>query len=415
MLPDHSEPKKRRPQKRKSCIECIQAKRRCDCGGPACVRGVKQKLACRYVPSPSPAVQELSANNIASNEQLNNEFCWPTLFPELQRNDVALLEQYSSLENFENGSFDVFSGPHGMVGPNFNTSKFTLPSPVPYTPSQPAITASSSGLPGFAASRLDYGLEQLKLAPSTMVYKMETPWSHHLLYEEYMPQSMHDALGVCALYLTKNDMNSSFVFKHIELGVQKLLESPVPEKPIELLARVHALLLYQIIRVFDGDILARAQAERDISHLENMAYSLQSIANQQEALPPFLPLYPTETAKGLWKTWFLQESARRTFLICFFYLALYCLVKGKKSFCQDNTALPSTFTASSHLWHARSVLDFAIAWKERHHFVITDLSYDELRKVGTPEDIETFGKILLVSDMGIDDTKGWLYTRNGCF
>lgn len=45
-------------------------------------------------------------------------------------------------------------------------------------------------LSAVAYSRIGYGIEQLKLAVSTMVLATQTPWSHPLLYEDFMPRCL---------------------------------------------------------------------------------------------------------------------------------------------------------------------------------------------------------------------------------
>lgn len=46
-------------------------------------------------------------------------------------------------------------------------------------------------LPTILGSRLNYGISELKMAPSKMVLHNQTPWSHPLLYADKMPASMH--------------------------------------------------------------------------------------------------------------------------------------------------------------------------------------------------------------------------------
>jgi hypothetical protein len=64
-----------------------------------------------------------------------------------------------------------------------------------------------------------------------------------------------DALAVCSLYLAKNDTNSKFVLRHIRLRAKELLAGPSPGTSLDILSRAQALLLYQIILVFDGDVI----------------------------------------------------------------------------------------------------------------------------------------------------------------
>lgn len=61
-------------------------------------------------------------------------------------------------------------------------------------------------------------------------------------------------MAACSLYLAKNDTNSGFVLRHVRLRAKELLSNPSPCTPLEILSRAQALLLYQIILVFDGDV-----------------------------------------------------------------------------------------------------------------------------------------------------------------
>ena len=63
-----------------------------------------------------------------------------------------------------------------------------------------------------------------------------------------------DAHAACAMYMAKNDINKQMVFRAIEVRAKELLKHSKSMTPIEILARVQSLLLYQIIRLYDGDV-----------------------------------------------------------------------------------------------------------------------------------------------------------------
>lgn len=65
-----------------------------------------------------------------------------------------------------------------------------------------------------------------------------------------------DAHAACALYITKNDTNANFVAKHIMGRAKELADSPMSTSPNEILARAHALILYQIMLIFGSDVSA---------------------------------------------------------------------------------------------------------------------------------------------------------------
>lgn len=56
------------------------------------------------------------------------------------------------------------------------------------------------------------------------------------------------------MYIAKNDVNKMMIFRAIDRGATELVQSAQSTAPIELLARTQALLMYQIIRLFDGDV-----------------------------------------------------------------------------------------------------------------------------------------------------------------
>jgi hypothetical protein len=57
------------------------------------------------------------------------------------------------------------------------------------------------------------------------------------------------------------------VLQTLDIGIKELLEAErcrTSATPVEKLARTQALFLYQIIRLFDGNIMLRSQGEKDI-------------------------------------------------------------------------------------------------------------------------------------------------------
>src|SRR6478752_6041213 len=108
-----------------------------------------------------------------------------------------------------------------------------------------------------------------------------------------------DAHSSCALYMAKNRVNSPIIFRSIESRVNDLLSAPPPITPLDCLAHTQALILYQIIRLYDGDIGARTSAERIIPAIEASAMSLFSYAQFDiEGTPGTLPLYPIAPTKA---------------------------------------------------------------------------------------------------------------------
>jgi hypothetical protein len=162
-------------------------------------------------------------------------------------------------------------------------------------------------------------------------------------------------------------------------------------------------------------ILARAQAETAIPQLESFALSIKSLLNEEEEIiPSTIQIYPAGVANTAWKDWIFRESARRTFLICYFFLSLYHSLKGNGPYCHDHPNVTSEWTASAHLWNASSVFDFTIAWKEKRHLIIRNLDHMPLLLDGDPSEVDIFGRIVIITQLGIDDARGWFHSRGGC-
>jgi hypothetical protein len=217
--------------------------------------------------------------------------------------------------------------------------------------------------------------------------------------------------------MAKTPANSDVIYRSIEHRIQDVIRTPIPANPFDLLARVHALLLYQIIRLFDGDIRARVSAEATRPALETASDELfKHVRLHEDPFPDitggsFLhdtnnmnvndpsstaitdvtrpgldshfdllqkPLRgagaaPSEAIAKFWRTWLWQESARRTFLMVAFFMQAYRLINREPMVgCDGKLHLCHMFTISAHLWRANDAFEFAQKWKEKRHFVVAN-------------------------------------------
>ncbi|KAM0492741.1 hypothetical protein ACHAP6_000894 [Verticillium nonalfalfae] len=137
--------------------------------------------------------------------------------------------------------------------------------------------------------------------------------------------------------------------------------------PLDKLARTQALLIYQQIRIFDGDIGLREQAERDIGTLEAWLEDLETYRD------------------NLAELWLLEES----------------LVAMLKTVGIGGTPLPGRFaavhrwTASKHLWEADSSPAFMKAWREEKQYIVQNLSIQRLPGSIKATDTDHMIKLLL--------------------
>lgn len=196
----------------------------------------------------------------------------------------------------------------------------------------------------------------------------------------------------------------------------ELLMSPLPADSLEMLAHIQALILYLIMRLFDNDSRTCASADTIVPVLETAGFALLNHIDWDLTSAPAqateLALYPITSTRTFWDAWIFQESARRTFLITFLFIQVYrVLSRHPNLHCDGKLNLCHAWTFSAHLWQARDAFDFAVAWRDQTHFVVTNADFSEVLGNAKADDIDKFGKIFITALLGIDEAKGWLYTR----
>lgn len=77
---------------------------------------------------------------------------------------------------------------------------------------------------------------------------------HRMKYYISNTRKHLDAYAACTMYLTKTDSNKMMVYRAVERNATDLSQCPQGTTPIEILARTQSQLLYQLIRLFDGDV-----------------------------------------------------------------------------------------------------------------------------------------------------------------
>ncbi|UQC90320.1 uncharacterized protein CLUP02_15850 [Colletotrichum lupini] len=418
------------PPRRKTCTACTKAKRRCDHGQPACLRCSRRNIACDYSAPPIPIRSKASNRDLVvrapkPRRQHHQSSAAPSPVPLLDDNagSSASLIPWSQnpdllpldMGDLEDANFDL-AFDELITSDAFLEGALIAPplTPKPDDMLVPSYDSAPGSLESVIANRLQYALDEIEKVPTTVVMENQAPWSHPCLYRAHMPRDMQDAQACCALYIAKNKINSSFVLRTIQARAHELLASPMPKNRLDILARFHAILLYQIIRLFDGDISMRASAQHTLSSLEHTILALLPFVKWEPEQPATGPAqdYTACPTKDFWQEWIFQESARRTiFFTCFFLVAYSALVGTLTNGCEERYVFCQSWTMSAHLWKAPTVVDFAVAWKEKQHLVITSQGFEEALRDAAADDIDAFGKILLVSALGIEDARLWFYNR----
>ena len=96
-------------------------------------------------------------------------------------------------------------------------------------------------------------------------------------------------------------------------------------------------------------------------------------------------------------------------------LSLCKALRGQLAHCKEDEALTCYLLGSGHLWKANSAFDFAKLWNDRDLLVVEDVKIETLLLKAQPEDVDTFGKMMIVAKLGIDEARGWFDFKGGRF
>lgn len=253
--------------RRRACTACQQAKRRCDQRLPRCGRCVQKGLADCHYPSLEATVAAADFNFFAD---ILNGAGSASIAP--------TTHQQASLDHIPTSL--------GHTVPPEPANYWQLP-PSFYSPS-----GSPSHLHSVVArDAIQYSNEQFRSYPSRWVAQNGyIPFIHPALYlfppggnfmaEGQLPLVLQDCFCACAAYAAKNDDNADLIMSIIESKATALLASLTYSDNswslTEQVAALQALVMYQMIRWFDGDIRQRVLADAVEPILASWTTALQA-------------------------------------------------------------------------------------------------------------------------------------------
>ncbi|XPS71041.1 hypothetical protein M3J09_003227 [Ascochyta lentis] len=212
-------------------------------------------------------------------------------------------------------------------------------------------------------------------------------------------------MSACALYCVKTPATKTLVHQVLQHNVQHLLATtdPATASNTDLLAALQALLLYQLMRLFDGDICLRAAAESDEPTTILWASELRT-----RACALSLPLHPFSTFANNsrdWQLWLFSESIRRTVVTTFLLRGVYNYLKTGVD---SPTVVGVYFTAQEGLWNAQSDVGWLRAREERVELQVLVNAWDEVMALAGPRDLEELGVLVMSMLWGLRATREWL-------
>ncbi|KAF2652683.1 hypothetical protein K491DRAFT_695398 [Lophiostoma macrostomum CBS 122681] len=380
-----AEPKSRR----KSCAACVAAKRKCGMERPKCKRCQKKTISCAY-PDTTSSINDISIPEL--------EFPW---LDDFMRNP-GLLPWSGDLQPQLATTTDLSAFPIPPLEPN---TANIVPGSVPeYLVTSEADGKSQTTLP---RAETEAAVHRFKTWPEKWLKEGKAPFIHARLYTT-MPKTLQDAYAACAIYSTKTPENEFVAFSIIEAQATSLLNSPNQQSwtPLDLLAAIQSLLIFQFIRLFDGDIRQRALAEAAEPVLELWTARLKSLTTLERE-------YTVATAPS-WRSWVFAESCRRTVLMSIFLLGVYSFVRN--GYCDRGKEVSRlSFTANRRLWETESESEWervtARELDQGRELWIREMDFGGLLKEGRADDMEDFGWIMAVMYRGRDFMERWVVEK----
>lgn len=255
----------------------------------------------------------------------------------------------------------------------------------------------------------------------------------------------------------KNHFNAPVVLGIVESKSHGLLydTGQVAWSPLEQLAALQALVMYQLIRWFDGDIRQRVSADEDEAALESWTEALLATVGQKLferghegsllVVPPppapgdggsggAMPSLGHEGGGGLamfgeplaqgqadyastetvaeWRRFLFAESCRRTVIFAYVMRGIYAM--AKQGYCHiGNRVAQMSFTGSSRIWEAGTAGQWNSARTTEPDHWVERMDFEPLLASARPEQVDILGILLAVTYKGPDVMDDWMVRRGG--
>ncbi|KAK5628448.1 hypothetical protein RRF57_004163 [Xylaria bambusicola] len=260
-----------------------------------------------------------------------------------------------------------------------------------------------------------------------------SPLHHCELYSLHMPRHTQDAYTAMAAYMGKTQGNEATVRQILEDRISQLLQDQAVEASLGTdtshgnrlsifahLSRVQSLLCYQLIRLYDGDIRMRGQAETLIPTM--FLWNKQMLESAKDSLrrpelfltsSPFEVDCPIDTGvggcplsspKAVWRAWIVAESVRRTWQATAVVQEVYKFFKTGWSECPGR--LPSTIRRA--LWDASTAYTWARELgAEKNPLLVSMAKLEEILPQVAPIEVDDFN-IACIGLYGMERMNRWL-------
>ncbi|KIH89757.1 RNA polymerase 2 mediator complex component [Sporothrix brasiliensis 5110] len=413
----------------KACKACAKSKRKCGREQPACLRCQSRGTACNYplsrpgtfvailddapptvntAPTPSLAITSTNGTPEASIPSARCVLSRPPLSPSTASAAIVPPGTPSACHT----PIPPISS-HQCLAWFLNTNSWKIE----HSESSVSTAYSSSFLKMYVARMQDWLAQWADTGTN--------PFIHLRLYDARFPDNLQIAYTTLTTYLNRTKHNAELVLDIVENQASKLVDSSDDgilsggsdaSHDLSLLdqcARLHALVVYQTISLFDGDIRARHLAEGRLPLLSRWAMQLVESARQKfsstsAVLDMTTALYfgPMDSHEHPWYLWILTESIRRAWLIANGLNAIYCMLQRGWHPCPGSVM----FTTRRGLWDAPSALEWeancSVGAPEGVGFM-PRFALNQLFRTSTPDQVDDFTLLMMEITYGIEPVQKW--------
>lgn len=263
------------------------------------------------------------------------------------------------------------------------------------------------------------------------IHDGQCPFIHRQLYADgFFPPSMQDAFSAISIHQSCNSRNQDLIARIIQDRADLLIKNagieddgdglmPIAAPALNTsqhLARVQALLIYQILRLFDKGVWQQAHAEEamptllswcqqmwDSAMLDSISTSQASSSLLSENFEQQRDVGNGDSTPRLWRLWILSESIRRTWLIVMITISAYRTMKDGWCECAGGVM----FTVRRSLWLASSSSQWETLCRTRDPLFLSCMGSRAMLESCDPTDVDEFGFSLFALIWGPEWVESW--------
>ncbi|PVI00220.1 hypothetical protein DM02DRAFT_527460 [Periconia macrospinosa] len=293
--------------RKKSCRQCVKAKRRCDLSYPCCKRCSAKALDCAYPNAEAYHKAEVVIKATPNLNQPTTTTAPPTTTADSLSLDfgapmepaVSGVENSDPISNvaFED-RFQLYLGSHSDSSSNKSRS------------SSPTTTIRTTLLPEIWAPtylnpfQVRYLISAFRSFVPVLAKDGHNCFIHSQLYADAQPSAYEDAVSLAALYAAKTRKTIPILNKSINNKIASLVATSHTWTLEEHLAAVQAMIIYQTMRLFDPSLRQQTEA---VPHNDLLALWAAHLWKRSFTSPI--------TLSQCHNSWVFYESLRRTVLM----------------------------------------------------------------------------------------------------